>query len=152
MTLPATVSHAVQQTQEWLKELRDNGDLADEAEAYSVLRAVLHQLRDRLTVEEAVDLGAQLPLLVRGIYFEAWRPSRVPEKVRTKRKFVDEVIVKLLPHTVPAERAVRDVFALLAHHCDPGEIADVIAQLPTEIKELWPEAARTFRQRTSGAV
>jgi uncharacterized protein (DUF2267 family) len=58
MTLPATVSHAVQLTQEWLKELRDNGDLADVTEAYSVLRAVLHQRRDRLTVEEAVDLGA----------------------------------------------------------------------------------------------
>ena len=58
MTVPPTIAHAVQQTQEWLKELRDNGGLATEAEAYSVLRAVLHQLRDRLTLGEAVDLGA----------------------------------------------------------------------------------------------
>lgn len=145
MTLPATVSHAVQQMQEWLKELRDNGDLADESEAYSVLRAVLHQLRDRLTVEEAVDLGAQLPLIVRGIYFEGWQPSHVPEKVRTKRKFLDGVTMKLLPHRNPPETAVRDVFALLAHHCDPGEVADVIAQLPSEIKELWPAGSGTFR-------
>jgi hypothetical protein len=54
MTLPTGLRHAVQQMQEWLKELRDNGDLADEAEAYSVLRAVLHQLGDRLTAEEAI--------------------------------------------------------------------------------------------------
>jgi uncharacterized protein (DUF2267 family) len=147
MTLPTTISHAVQQTQEWLKELRDNGDLADESEAYSVLRAVLHQLRDRLTVEEAADLGAQLPLIVRGIYFEGWRPSRVPEKVRTKQKFLDGVSMKLLPHRNAPEPAVRDVFALLAHHCDPGEIANVIAQLPGEIKELWPEGARAFQER-----
>src|SRR5690606_30009690 len=101
MTLPATVSHAVQQMQEWLKELRDNGDFADESEAYSVLRAVLHQLRDRLTVEEAVDLGAQLPLIVRGVYFEVWQPHRVPEKVRTRQKFLDGVTMKLVPHRIP---------------------------------------------------
>ena len=41
---------------------------------------------------------------------------------------------------------MRDVFALLVHHGDPGEIADVIDQLPGEIKELWPETARTFRE------
>jgi uncharacterized protein (DUF2267 family) len=149
MTLPATVSHGVQQTQEWLKELRDNGNLADENEAYSVLRAVLHQLRDRLTVEEAVDLGAQLPLIVRGIYFEGWQPRHVPEKVRTRQKFLHGVTTKLLPHRNPPELAVRDVFALLAHHCDPGEIANVIAQLPGELKGLWPEGARRFADKGS---
>jgi uncharacterized protein (DUF2267 family) len=142
MTLPSTLSHAVQQTQLWLKELRDNGDLADEATAYSVLRAVLHQLRDRLTPEEAVDLAAQLPLIVRGVYFEGWRPGRTPEKVRTKREFLDGVAAKLRPHPIDPEQAVRDVLALVAHHCDPGEVTDVIAQLPAELKELWPATAR----------
>ena len=42
MTIPSTIAHTVQQTQEWLKELRDNADLSDEATALSVLRAVLH--------------------------------------------------------------------------------------------------------------
>jgi uncharacterized protein (DUF2267 family) len=142
MTLPSALSHAVQQTQEWLKELRDNGDLPDEGTAYSVLRAVLHQLRDRLTPEEAIDLSAQLPLVVRGVYFEGWRPKRTPEKVRTKKEFLDGVAAKLRPHPIAPEPAVRDVLALLAHHCDPGEIADVIAQFPAELKELWPETAR----------
>ena len=67
MTVPATIAHAVQQSQEWLKELRDNAGLASETEALSVLRAVLHQLRDRLTINEAVQLGAQLPTIVRGM-------------------------------------------------------------------------------------
>jgi uncharacterized protein (DUF2267 family) len=149
MTVPPTISHGIQLTQEWLKELRDNGDLADEAAAYSVLRAVLHQLRDRLSVEEAADLGAQLPLIVRGIYYEGWRPSHAPEKIRTKEKFLEQLAVRLHPHPVAPEAAARDVFALLAHHCDPGEIADVIDQLPLELKELWPERARTFRRRAS---
>lgn len=142
MTVPATIAHAVQQTQVWLKELRDASDLADEQEAYAVLRGVLHQLRDRLTPQEAIDLGAQLPLIVRGVWYEGWTPSRAPEKVRTQERFFEELAVRLAPHPVDVERAARDVFALLAQHCDPGEIKDVIAQLPGQLKDLWPAHAR----------
>jgi uncharacterized protein (DUF2267 family) len=73
----------------------------------------------------------------------------VPEKVRSRQKFLDGVTQKLLPHRIAPEPAVRDVFALLAHHCDPGEIADVIEQLPADLKELWPQSARTFKARTA---
>ena len=62
MTVPASVSDSIQTLQVWLKELRDKGELADEAAAYSVLRSVLHQLRDRLTLEEAVDPPGDLEL------------------------------------------------------------------------------------------
>lgn len=142
MTLTPGISQAVQQTQQWLKELVDNSDLDDEAAALSALRAVLHQLRDRLTPEEAVGLGAQLPTLVRGYYYEGWRPSKTPERIRSKTKFLDEVTMKLLPRPIEPERIVRDVFSLVAHHCDPGEVSQVIAQLPEDIKELWPKRAR----------
>jgi uncharacterized protein (DUF2267 family) len=148
MTIPPAIAHGVQQMQEWLKELRDNADLVDETEALSVLRSVLHQLRDRLTPEEAIELGAQLPVIVRGIYYDGWRPSRTPEKVRSKQKFLDEVMIKMLPRRLAPEAAVRDVFALIAHHCDPGEVGDVIGQLPADIKELWPVSARTFKARS----
>jgi uncharacterized protein (DUF2267 family) len=133
MTVPATVAHAVQQTQVWLKELRDNADLADEATALSVLRAVLHQLRDRLSVEEAVDFAAQLPTLIRGIYFEGWRPASAPQKVRTKQ-VPGPGDTKAAAASIPPEPAVRDVFALIAHHCDPGEIGDVIGQMPSSCR------------------
>lgn len=141
MTIPAPISHAVQQTQEWLKELRETSGLEDEAAALSVMRAVLHQVRDRLSAEEAVDLAAQLPVIVRGFYFEGWRPGQVPQKVHTKQKFLDQVTLKLLPRQIPPEPAVRAVLAMLAHRCDPGEIGDVIGQMPSELKELWPAGA-----------
>ena len=111
---------------------------------WQVLRSVLHQLRDHLTLKEAVDLSAQLPMIVRGMYFEGWQPNKVPDNVHTKQHFIDELTSRHFPNAVPTERAVRDVFALLAHHCDPGEIADVIEQLPQELKELWPRSAQTF--------
>jgi uncharacterized protein (DUF2267 family) len=145
MTVPAPVAKGVQTVQEWLKELKDKSELADETAAYNILRAVLHQLRDRLTLEEAVDLGAQLPLIVRGLYFEGWRPHKVPRKIRAKDAFLDELSKDVLPYTYPVDWAVTTVFSLLADHCDPGEIADVIGQLPDDLKELWPERARTER-------
>ncbi|MGD9715243.1 MAG: DUF2267 domain-containing protein [Thermomicrobiales bacterium] len=147
MTIPPTVSHAVQQLQIWLKSLCDSGGYADEAEALSVLRAVLHQLRDRLTPEEAIDLGAQLPLIVRGVYYEGWRPSRTPGGARSRDEFLQGVAAELTPHPINAENAARDVFSLLAQAIDSGEIADVIGQLPASIKELWPEGMRTWAVR-----
>lgn len=149
MSVPATINHAVQQTQEWLKELRDNAGLADETEALSVFRIVLHQLRDRLTMEESVQLAAQLPLIMRGIYFEGWVPGQVPDKsVRTQQQFLDKVALKMLPRTLSPEPMVKSVFAILAHHLDPGEISDVISQQPDGLKSLWPLTARTFKERT----
>ncbi len=142
MTIPATIAHVVQQLQVWLKELRDAGDLADEQEAYVVLRGVLHQLRDRLSPQEAIDLGAQLPLIVRGVYYEGWTPSQPPEKIRTQHDFFEQLAERLSPHPIDVERATRDVFSLLSQHCDPGEIKDVIAQLPSGLKALWPARAR----------
>ncbi len=149
MSVPATISHAVQQTQEWLKSLRDTGGYANEAEALAVLRAVLHQLRDRLTPQQAVDLGAQLPIIVRGIYYEGWRPNRTPERVRSVDEFLDGVAAKLSPHPLSAEMAARDVFSLLALTIDSGEIRKVISQLPAEERELWPEGMRQWAERAN---
>src|SRR5919106_6787617 len=58
--------------------------------SYAVLRAVLHALRDRLTVQEAADLAAQLPLLVKGIFYNGWNPSSVPKKIH-KDEFLEEI-------------------------------------------------------------
>jgi uncharacterized protein (DUF2267 family) len=138
MSVPSTIAHAVQQAQEWLKQIRDYADLADEQHAYSALRAVLHQLRDRLTLEEACDLGAQLPLIVRGIYFEAYQPRHAPEAIRSREAFLQGVSEKLMPHRFTPEAVTGAVFATLAYRCDPGEIADVVSQLPADVKTLWP--------------
>lgn len=151
MAMSAPVAHAVETMQLWLKELRDRAELADEEAAHAVLRAVLHQLRDRLTIEEAVDLGAQLPVMVRGLYFEGWRPHKVPRKIRSRQAFLDELSDQLLPHTYPVDWAVSSVFDLMTHHCDPGEIDDVIGQLPDDLKDLWPVTARDHQKSRNAA-
>lgn len=129
----------LQTTHKWLRELELLASLRNESEAYSVLRAVLHALRNRLTPDEAVNLAAELPMLVRGFYYEGWKPSSTPKKLRTLGDFLRDM--PLLPspdETFNAEKAVRSVFLMLDHRISEGEIDDIRHMLPEEVRTLWP--------------
>ena len=122
----------------WLKEIAQELSM-DRHGAYRVLRAVLHCLRDRLTINEAADLGDQLPMLIRGIYYEAWHPAGKPDKIRSRDEFLAEITTRVaMKQSIDAENAARAVFRTLEHRVSPGEIGDVIHVLPEEIRTLWP--------------
>lgn len=129
----------VQTTNAWLNEIMEVIG-PDRHRAYRVLAAVLHSLRDRLTVNEAAQLGAQLPILVRGIYYDRWHdPAGKPERLRHKEEFLAAVADELDDiGPFNPERATRTVFAVLYHHIAPGEIEDVKATMPTHLRDLWP--------------
>ncbi len=141
MTNIPAIDHAAQQAHEWVHELRQILKVPSERSAYAALRAVLHQLRDRMPASEVGDLGAQLPTLIRGIYFEGWNPLAGPQSIHHGREFVDDLTGKLHGHEeIHAESAIRAVFFLLSEHISKGEIDDVIATLPDEIKAFWPKS------------
>jgi uncharacterized protein (DUF2267 family) len=131
-------TETLEKTGEWLQELMQELGSSHPQQAYSVLRAVLHTLRDRLTVGEAADLGAQLPMLVRGFYFEGWRPCGQAPKMRHKSEFLQH-LKQLYPALPDAERenAARAVFRVLTHHISRGELQHVKDQLPADIRNLW---------------
>jgi uncharacterized protein (DUF2267 family) len=128
----------VQKTNIWLKDLMEVTG-GDRGKAYQALRALLHALRDRLTVEEAVEFGAQLPMLIRGIYYEGWNPTGKPVKERRR-----EELLKRIQRQFKGNRAINPeilaqaVFSLLAKRITDGEIKDVKHILPREIRDLWP--------------
>ena len=137
----AVFDETVQKTNTWLKEIAQPL-LCDRHRAYQVLRAVLHCLRDRLTINEAAQLGDQLPMLVRGIYFEAWHPAGKPLKIHTREEFLGRMATHLTQAPFELEDAARAVFQVLEKHVAWGEISDVIQGLPEEIRTLWPQAQR----------
>ena len=127
-------------TNAWLKEIMQALG-PDRHRAYQALRAVLHCLRDRLTIEEAAQLGDQLPMLVRGIYYEAWRPAGKPEKIRSREEFVARIAKELANvRPIDPDDAARAVFRVLGSHVGPGEIRQVMHVLPEEIRALWPQS------------
>lgn len=124
----------------WINEIAKRMKHGDKNEALQTLRVVLHALRDRLTVDEAAQLSAQLPLVVRGVFFENFRPHTMPVRRGGLDEFLMEVGVQL-PRLTPHElkRSVQVVFDVLAHHVSQGEVEDVGAMLPTELRSFWTE-------------
>jgi uncharacterized protein (DUF2267 family) len=128
----------VQVTNVWLKDLGEALGWSDRHKAYRALRVVLHALRDHLTIDEVVTLGAQFPLLVRGAYYEGWHPADKPLKDRHKAGFLALVAKEFRndPDADP-ELVCRAVFAVLERHVTAGEVEGVKKALPHEIRDLW---------------
>jgi uncharacterized protein (DUF2267 family) len=129
----------LEKTQAWMTELREDLEWDHPTGLLAVLRAALHALRDRLAPGEAAHLAAQLPTLIRGVYYEGWRPAAEPWKERHGAGFLARVERELKGYAdlKDSEWATRAVFRLLSRHVSAGELAQVRASLPAEIRALW---------------
>ena len=128
----------VQETNLWLKAIMEGLHTDDRHLAYLALRSTLHALRDRLGPESAVHLAAQLPMLVRGLYYEGWRLAASQSKERTRADFLEHVRSELpRGSAIDPNVAARAVFAVMWQKLDLGEVGKVIDRLPPELKELW---------------
>jgi uncharacterized protein (DUF2267 family) len=126
----------VQKTYKWIDEVSEELGGIGRREAYRDLRAFLQTVRDRLTVDLAAELGAQLPMLVRGIYYEAWDPSDAPVKMKAEA-FLEVFIERaVLPPTREPVTALRAAARVLRRHVTEGETEHVFTSLPLEIRRL----------------
>jgi uncharacterized protein (DUF2267 family) len=125
-------------TNVWLRDLMEELGWMDRKKTYRALREVLHALRDRLPVNEVAALGAQLPLLIRGLYYESWKPAGKPLK-QHREQFLAHL--SELFHDGPSinpEQVGRAVFRILAQHVSIGEIESIKHALPADLRSLWP--------------
>ena len=134
-----SIDHTVQVTHQWINEFNEQLKWNNKARSYRLLRTVLHGIRDWLQANEAADLAAQLPTLLRGVYYEQWRPAITPVKQRDKSAFLDRVdeAFKTDPIVSTAE-AVTEAFKFLSSKIGAGEIDDVRQSLPADLRALWP--------------
>jgi uncharacterized protein (DUF2267 family) len=131
------IDRNVEKTHVWLNELAEELQTDDRQAAYRVLRAFLHAVRDRLTVDEAAQLAAQLPDLIRGVYYEGWVPSRTPVKYRHVDEFLQRISDEaLLAGETEASYAAGAAARVLHRHVTEGELKDVLAMLPEELRAL----------------
>ncbi|HET9988134.1 MAG TPA: DUF2267 domain-containing protein [Kofleriaceae bacterium] len=131
---------ALASAKQWLHDLMTKLELEPEeaGRGLHALRAGLHAIRDRLPASEVVELGAQLPVLVRGLYYEGWRFSNDPSRIRNREQLLARVEHELRPDArFSALAVVKAVIELLKDHVTAGEITDMTSTLPRSIAELW---------------
>ena len=130
----------LQTTNIWLNEIMERIG-PDRQVAWKVLSVVLHKLRDRLPIGVAAHLGAQLPLLVRGVYYDQFQPSRLPTECNSREEFVAEV-AEWLTDTRPVDpdQAIRTVFKVLSRHVSAGQVEHVKQALPRSLRQSWESA------------
>ncbi len=134
------IDHTVQLTHEWINELSERLNWTSHRDALRLLRATLCQIRDHLNHEEVAQFSAQMPLLVRGMFFEGWTPARTPIRDRNADHFVAAISARV--GDVTGWRGADDivaVFKTLNAKISAGEIADIKAGLPTPIRQTWPD-------------
>ncbi len=140
MTGLSAFDDTVHATNTWLHEITARLGWDERRKGYRLLRTCLHALRDRLSVTEAAQLSAQLPMLMRGIFYEGWRPARTPVKTRTIEEFLTPVREAFSDDPdFDSEAAFREFIDVMKMHVTAGEIEDVRRAMPEELKGLFAE-------------
>jgi uncharacterized protein (DUF2267 family) len=127
----------VHKTNEWLKQLSEELEIEDREDAWRILKSYLQLLRDQLTVNEGAQLGAQLPIILRGAFYEGFDPGRRPAKARDAESFLDLLASRgRLRDRQEAARVAEAATRVLRRHVTEGELEDVLSQLPREVTQV----------------
>ncbi|MEM7761218.1 MAG: DUF2267 domain-containing protein [Cyanobacteria bacterium P01_A01_bin.40] len=137
----AAFDRTLEKTHLFINDVATELNLNDKHVAFIGIKAVMHALRDRIPLEEAVQLGSQFPVLLAGFYYQGWKPAATPTKERSVDEFLGKVRDNLPQGNYPTEieTLIRGVFAALSQWVSKGEIEDVVNMLPEDLQSFWSE-------------
>jgi uncharacterized protein (DUF2267 family) len=131
---------AVERSTIWLQDLMQELNWDDRRQTFFALRSVLQCLRDHFDAENAARIGNQLPLLIRGAYYENWEPKGQPKVWKSSDDLLHSVcqLAEKTEMATPSETIVQAVFRLLDKKATAGELEDLQNILPPDLRVLWP--------------
>jgi len=130
------IDHTVAKTYDWLRLISERAGLEGNHRAYQALRAVLHALRDRVEPNVAAHFSAQLPLLLRGVFYEGWDPAKTPIRL-SLAAFLERVEKEAnLKGTSAAQDAARAVLSVCWDELGEGAMDHLISVLPSDFAVL----------------
>lgn len=131
------IDRSVEKAHVWINDLAEELGSEDRQHAYRVLRAFLQALRDHLSVDETAALAAQLPVFIRGVFYEGWNPSRTPDHARDLESFLARIATEAgLAGGTEASMAATAANRVLSRHISAGEAGSVLHHLPQHLREL----------------
>ncbi|MFT4784740.1 MAG: hypothetical protein ACI9IV_002488 [Paracoccaceae bacterium] len=133
------IDNSVHVTHEWINGLADTLGWASNRSTLRILLVTLHRIRDHLMPEEVAQLSAQLPLLIRGMYYEGWMPADCPIRERSTADFIaffDAQMVGNQDYRGPED--VTCVMTFLNGRLGTEAIGDIRRSVPPAIRDIWP--------------
>ncbi len=131
------IDRSVEKAPIWINDLAEELGTDDGHHAYRVLRAFLHALRDHLPVDEAAALAAQLPIFIRGVFYESWDPSGTPERVRDLDSFLRRIADEGgLAGETQASFAATAAYRVMSRHISAGETGSLLHVLPEQLRDF----------------
>lgn len=122
------------------------GHPEETAQTGILLRAVLHTLRDNIHIAESFNLLSQLPMALKGLYVENWKYRERPLRLKTLKEFTEKVEDEQAVYgesrfnwSQSTFELTKEVFAALGQYISPGEMQDIMDNLPKEVKELFAD-------------
>lgn len=134
----SALDHATEVAHTWVKKVSGEFGTTDEEFAYRVLRGWLHTLRDRLTVEAAARFAAQLPDLIRGVFYAGWDPGSVPVKYHADgpdgyaARFSREATIAV----TDVAKAAAATTSALRRLLPDAQVDKALDQLPDDVRRL----------------
>ncbi len=138
MTQPHDVEFASEQYQKWLVALKDEAMLATLNQAQAMMRAVMEELRDSVSDDDAMAIANALPALARGIMLEGWRPGVEKKVIASPEDFHQRLVSRLEPHQPPPDGLAAAVLAVWRRGLSSEKARALSDRLPAALRPLWP--------------